>query len=744
MNIKCLNLIQFGKFSNTTIDLTNGINIIEGNNEAGKSTIATFVRFMLFGMPSARVSKSNPIPERDRYIPWGNDNASGSMELVWNGKRILIEREYRKGSNKKAVVRSKDTGVILDEFIGAEPGEIMLNMKADTFDKTAFIRQNEIELTESEELETKLRNLVSGGEEDISFINTQKTIDNYIKKLEGSRSGLINDIDKRLAVLKEELREATNTYDSWIIAQKQYLETVKNEEQLAKQLEKIGSEYEGVRANVATQKLNTINECIAGIKEFENSLKAITEQLNVNGHIPNAEYINKIKKLSNDYQLAKERYFLCKEDVKIAQKNYDEKKLLENEYNNIDNIEEKVRNASNKPKSNFLFAAIFSLVAMVISLFVYLISKADIAIVFSIVSGLLGALFLITHFTSKKKTNADKIALQYGYTNAQKVFLASEDYNRLKAEIEINLKSLNKVKEREDQLKVDSEKIQNELASLCALRGLKDATVSAAEILCNEIESLINRKNGILGQIDSLNAKLSGLTQGTNLEELIKLSKLSNNTVLAETNDIEQKLSTLRNDYSQAKVNTIKALNFANSFFANTKTPNIIQTEMNELSQKKKTLRFNKSALELANSLLGEAFSDLQKVFAPQLNKEAEQIFSSMTGNNNRRMLINTKNEVYISDNGITRELCYYSTGTKDAAYLSVRLAVAKLIFGNEKPVIIFDDTFAHFDLERLKLAMNSVSEIGKDFQIILLTCRDNEQKTGSKNANIIKILKNS
>lgn len=740
MIIKCINLIRFGKFCDTNIDLSNGINIIEGNNEAGKSTIATFVRFMLFGMPSTRVSKNNPVPERDRYIPWGNDNALGSMELVWNGKSIIIEREYRKGSNKKAVVRSKDTGVILDEFIGAEPGEVMLNMKADTFDKTAFIRQNEIELSESEELETKLRNLVSGGEEDVSYINTQKNIDNYIKKLEGSRSGLINDIDKRLAVLKEEAREASNTYDSWIIAQKQYIEATQNEEQLAKQLEKLESEYEGVRANAAAEKLSKINECVAGIKELELSLKAIEEQLNSNDHIPNADYMNKVKKSMNDYQLAKERYSLCVEDVKIAQKNYDEKKSLVNDNQDINQIAEKVRNADNKPKKYFLFLSMISLIAMVILLIIYFVGKSVDFGILSLVFGFLVALFSVIHFASKGKSIANKIAVQNGYASAEKLLFAAESYNRFKTEIEINSKFLNAALEKEGQAKADCEKSYNELASLCALRGFNEVTVSSVQIMLGEIEGLINRKNSVQSQINSLGANLSGLTQGTSIEELIKLSKLSNNTVSAQTSDIEQKLPTLRNVYSQAKVNTIKALNFTDGFFTNAKTPDMIQTEINELTIKKKTLAFNKNALELVCSILGDAFSDLQKVFAPQLNKEAEQIFSSMTGNTKRRMLINTKNEVYISDNGITRELCYFSTGTKDAAYLSVRLAVAKLIFGNEKPVIIFDDTFAHFDLKRLALAMNSVSEIGKDFQIILLTCRDNEQNIINKNANIIKI----
>ena len=47
-------LKNFGKFSDKDIELTDGINLIYGENESGKSTVHTFLKGMLFGMERGR------------------------------------------------------------------------------------------------------------------------------------------------------------------------------------------------------------------------------------------------------------------------------------------------------------------------------------------------------------------------------------------------------------------------------------------------------------------------------------------------------------------------------------------------------------------------------------------------------------------------------------------------------------------------------------------------------------------
>ena len=56
MKIRSLFVESFGKLKNQRIDFSTGINVITGENESGKNSLARFIRFMLYGFTSPRNS----------------------------------------------------------------------------------------------------------------------------------------------------------------------------------------------------------------------------------------------------------------------------------------------------------------------------------------------------------------------------------------------------------------------------------------------------------------------------------------------------------------------------------------------------------------------------------------------------------------------------------------------------------------------------------------------------------------
>ena len=73
MRLLELEIKNFGKFHNTSLVLQDGMHLICGENESGKSTIHTFIKAMLFGLERGR-GRASANDTFSRYEPWDNKN----------------------------------------------------------------------------------------------------------------------------------------------------------------------------------------------------------------------------------------------------------------------------------------------------------------------------------------------------------------------------------------------------------------------------------------------------------------------------------------------------------------------------------------------------------------------------------------------------------------------------------------------------------------------------------------------
>lgn len=65
------------------------------------------------------------------------------------------------------------------------------------------------------------------------------------------------------------------------------------------------------------------------------------------------------------------------------------------------------------------------------------------------------------------------------------------------------------------------------------------------------------------------------------------------------------------------------------------------------------------------------------------------------------------------------------SQGTVDQVYLAARLGLVRLVTGDRRPPLIFDDPFVTFDDDRAVRALDLLHDLARDFQVIYLTCSD-------------------
>ena len=141
MIIRKVNIIAFGGLKNKIISFDKGINVVYGENEAGKSTIQAFIKIWLYGMSSYK-GKDYKQNERLKYIPSTGETISGELYVEFKNKDYIITRTF--GKSKK-----EDTCSVIDSITGEEisyiskdePGKYFFNINRATFINTLFIGQ---------------------------------------------------------------------------------------------------------------------------------------------------------------------------------------------------------------------------------------------------------------------------------------------------------------------------------------------------------------------------------------------------------------------------------------------------------------------------------------------------------------------------------------------------------------------------------------------------------------------------
>lgn len=216
MKIDKLKINSYGRIENKDIELKQGINIIKGYNEAGKSTLLSFINSILYGIDKKK--QNSYISEFDRYMPWISDDFSGSVKYTLdNNLKYEVFRNFKK---KNPVIYDENKNDISKLFKSTKNGidflEEQTGIDKVTFQNSGISYQKLVVLDEKEksQMVQKMTNLVSTGEENISYNNLLKKLSNrQIEEIGTSRTKKrpINDIEEALLKLEQEKQEIYNT-----------------------------------------------------------------------------------------------------------------------------------------------------------------------------------------------------------------------------------------------------------------------------------------------------------------------------------------------------------------------------------------------------------------------------------------------------------------------------------------------------------------------------------------------------
>ena len=185
---------NFGKISGKDMEFSEGMNVIYGENESGKTTIYTFIKNMLFGMERGR-GRAALNDEFSRYEPWENPKFySGVLRFECGGKSFRLERHFDKYA-KEAVLICEDDG----EELSLEHGDLEMlldGLTVEGFENTVAIGQLKVETNQS--LSSKLQDYATNY---YSTGNVEIHLEEALKHLKEKRK----DVEKHF---REELIKA--------------------------------------------------------------------------------------------------------------------------------------------------------------------------------------------------------------------------------------------------------------------------------------------------------------------------------------------------------------------------------------------------------------------------------------------------------------------------------------------------------------------------------------------------------
>lgn len=139
MQIRKAKVFNFGKLQNKTYLFEDGINLIYGENEAGKTTLHAFLKSMLFGMEKTKGRAS----QKDVYLhyePWHAPSYySGALHFTVGDKPFYLERNFYMKEKQDRLCNEAD-----GEELSVAYGDLEMllgGMSKETYENTLDVAQ---------------------------------------------------------------------------------------------------------------------------------------------------------------------------------------------------------------------------------------------------------------------------------------------------------------------------------------------------------------------------------------------------------------------------------------------------------------------------------------------------------------------------------------------------------------------------------------------------------------------------
>lgn len=215
MKLLRLHVENFGALHDFDLSFRDGMNLLYQKNGWGKTTLAVFIKAMLYGLPSS-TKRSLDENERKKYTPWQGGAYGGSLEFEDARGSYRIERFFgAKESGDSFALYDLATNKPSNAYSEAL-GEELFGIDADGFERSTYLSQRALSGSkDSGSIAAKLGNLLDDvddiGNYEVALAALDKRRRYYV--MTGNR-GAIAELDEAIALAQRELEACRRTEEA--------------------------------------------------------------------------------------------------------------------------------------------------------------------------------------------------------------------------------------------------------------------------------------------------------------------------------------------------------------------------------------------------------------------------------------------------------------------------------------------------------------------------------------------------
>ena len=714
----------FGKLDQQTLELTDGLNVIQAPNESGKSTWCAFLLAMLYGVNSRERDRAGFIAEKNRYAPWSGAAMAGRLDCRAGENELTLTRATKRqtaplGDFRAVYARTNDD---VPGLTGQSCGETLLGVSREVYERSAFIRQAGLPVTQDAGLERRIAALITSGEEDTSYSEAADALKKQLNRRRHNRTGQIPALEAELAETRRQLAELTETERSLTQARQTADRLAREEEELSSLLA-LHDRWDAARQLRA---LDEARSEAAAAAETADRLRRQAEET----RLPENEAIARLRGAIVNLETVRKSV-----DRAMAEKDAAMKAQVRAETAVSDSpfagrsADEARRAAEGVPPVRrkawwlpVLLAALCAggvLLVRAVGGVLPLWAAAPTG-----AAGLLAGLLAI--FGRERADRKGRLAYLAGYgaSSAEELTALAERYGALcRARDEAQAAAV-KTAATYDALYASL--TSNEQGILLEVRRFAPAAfdIPTADGALRECAVRRRELNAALSAADTARVRCETLARQA--PEDAPSEDAPAQPPARSREELETALVPVRTELSAAR----SAADQLSGRISAMGGRAALEAQEERLTAKIAVLNDEYVAIALAMETLEEANSELQNRFAPQLGQRAAELFSLLTDGAYSDVALDRSFHLAAAPAGdpIRRDAQLLSAGAGGQLYLAVRLAVCELVLPREDaPPLVLDDALADFDDRRCRTALRLLKEEAKRRQILLFTCHSRE-----------------